>query len=107
MHTLTENVKRGSTAHTQYTSKKKKKKKLQPQTTREQKILGERTRVQSIDKSQSKNMKGDRNVKHKRNMITQHQPHKEKKKKKTFLVNRHVPQTPPHVYQINLVILLS
>lgn len=105
MHTLTENVKRGSTAHTQYTSKKKKK--LQPQTTREQKILGERTRVQSIDKSQSKNMKGDRNVKHKRNMITQHQPHKEKKKKKTFLVNRHVPQTPPHVYQINLVILLS
>lgn len=80
MHTLTENVKRGSTAHTQY-KKKKKKRKLQPQTTREQKILGERTRVQSIDKSQGKNMKGDRNVKHKRNMITQHQPHKGKKKR--------------------------
>lgn len=39
-------------------------------------------------------------------MITQHQP-REKKKNKLVLVNHHVPQTPPHVYQINLVILLS
>lgn len=53
----------------------------------------------------AKNMKGDSNVKHKRNMITQHQPRE--KKKKLVLVNHHVPQTPPHVYQINLVILLS
>lgn len=40
--------------------------------------------VQSTDKRvNAKNMKGDRNVKHKRNMITQHQP-REKKKTNLF-----------------------
>lgn len=44
----------------------------------------------------------------KKNMITQHQPLEEKRKiNKLVLVNHHVPQTPPHVYQINLVILVS
>lgn len=60
-------------------------------------------KVQSTDKSQCKKYEGSQAQK-KHDYTT---PTTWEEKNKLILVNHHVPQTPPHVYQINLVILLS
>lgn len=81
MHTLTENVKiKGSTAHTQYTWKQNKK--LQPHAIRKileinQEECNQPTRVNA------KKIWRQKCQAQKENMITQHQPLEEKRKKQT------------------------
>lgn len=99
--------KKGGTVHTWYTWKQKR---LQPQSIPEQKNMLDKKTNSAINwqESMQKIWKETEMSSTKRNMITRHQPReKEKDKLKLVLVNRHVPQTPPHVYQINLVIHIS
>lgn len=101
--------KKGGTVHTWYTWKQNKR--LQPQSIPEQKKYARQKKTNSAinwQESMQKIWKETEMSSTKRNMITRHQPReKEKDKLKLVLVNRHVPQTPPHVYQINLVIHIS
>lgn len=107
MHTLTENVKKGGTAHTWYTWKTKQKIATTIYTgTKKNAREEKKTSAINWQKSQCKKYEGRQKCQaQKKHDYTT--PTTWEEKNKLVLVNHHVPQTPPHVYQINLVILLS
>lgn len=104
MLTLTENVKewkknKGNTLRTQYRVKN-----LQPQNYTRGTDKREKVHTRTTKLNERKNEGRNENIKHQRKQDYT-TPTTWKEKQFFFSINQHVPQTPPHVFQINLVIL--
>lgn len=102
MLTLTENVKewkKNNTLRTQYRVKN-----LQPQNYTRKTDKREKVHTRTTKLNERKNEGRNENIKHKRKQDYT-TPTTWKEKQFFFSINQHVPQTPPHVFQINLVIL--